>query len=153
MISQQVTMFQQGTTSPCSNKEQTPSSPATSNSLRGAEQSGNIAKQRFARTRWVRSLVHNMGGMISKWQVSQHRHSKRASNQQAKIEVISSVWSSCLRSRKEEERVHEEDKRAQSNGSSQLGNKTEANERSNPERSRQHGKQPSHKHRMMHNQA
>ena len=29
----------------------------------------------------------------------------------AKIEVILRVWSSCLRSRKEEERVHEEDKR------------------------------------------
>ena len=33
------------------------SSPATSNHLRGAEQSGNIAKQRFARRRWVRGLV------------------------------------------------------------------------------------------------
>ena len=42
-------MFQQGTTSPCSNKEQTPSSPATSNAIRGAEQSGNIAKQQFSR--------------------------------------------------------------------------------------------------------
>ena len=29
--------------------EQTPSSPATSNAIRGAEQSGNIAKQQFAR--------------------------------------------------------------------------------------------------------
>ena len=29
----------------------------------------------------------------------------------AKIVVISRVWSSCLKSRKEEERVHEEDKR------------------------------------------
>src|SRR3954465_11038432 len=57
VISQQVNMFQQGTTSPCSNKEQTSSSPATNNAIRGAEQSGNIAKQRFARTRWVRGLV------------------------------------------------------------------------------------------------
>ena len=32
-------------------------SPATSNAIRGAEQSGNIAKQRFARTMWVRGLV------------------------------------------------------------------------------------------------
>ena len=60
-----------------------------------------------------------MGGMISKWQVSQHRHSKRASNQQAKIEVISRVWSSCLKSRKEEERAHKEDKQTQLNESSQ----------------------------------
>ena len=30
------------------------SSPATSNAIRGAEQSGNIANQWFARTRWVR---------------------------------------------------------------------------------------------------
>src|SRR4051812_20370089 len=67
VISQQVSMFQQGTTSPCSNKEQTLSSPATNNAIRGAEQSGNIAKQRFARTRWVRGLVNNMGGMKSKW--------------------------------------------------------------------------------------
>src|SRR3954470_18354021 len=49
VISQQVNMFQQGTTSPCSNKEQTSSSPATNNAIRGAEQSGNISKQRFAR--------------------------------------------------------------------------------------------------------
>src|SRR3954462_8535784 len=54
VISQQVNMFQQGTTSPCSNKEQTSSSPATNNAIRGAEQSGNIANQRFARTWMVR---------------------------------------------------------------------------------------------------
>src|SRR3954465_6358906 len=67
VISQQVNMFQQGTTSPCSNKEQTSSpcsnkeqtssSPATNNAIRGAEQSGNIAKQWIARRRWVRGLV------------------------------------------------------------------------------------------------
>src|SRR3954465_11786589 len=57
VISLQVNMFQQGTTSPCSNKEQTSSSPATNNAIRGTEQSGNTAKQRFARTRWVRGLV------------------------------------------------------------------------------------------------
>ena len=49
MISQQVNMFQQGTTYPCTNKVQTSSSPATNNAIRGAEQSGNIAKQWFAR--------------------------------------------------------------------------------------------------------
>ena len=37
------------------------SSPATNNAIRGAEQSGNIAKQRFARTRWVRGLVQQYG--------------------------------------------------------------------------------------------
>ena len=37
--------------------EQTSSSPATNNAIRGAEQSGNIAKQWFARTRWVRGLA------------------------------------------------------------------------------------------------
>ena len=41
--------------------EQTPSSPATSNAIRGAEQSGNIANQRFARTWWVRGLTWNFG--------------------------------------------------------------------------------------------
>ena len=67
--------------------------------------------------------------------------------------MISRVWSFCLRSRKEEERVHEEDKRTLSNGSSQLWNETEANERGNPERSKQHSKQPSQRHGMMHNQS
>ena len=52
MISQQST---------CSNKEQTPSSPATSNAIRGVGQSGNIAKQRLARTRWVRGLTWTYG--------------------------------------------------------------------------------------------
>ena len=37
------------------------SSPATSNAIRGAEQSGNIAKQWFARTRWVRGLTWQYG--------------------------------------------------------------------------------------------
>ena len=36
--------------------------------------------------------------------------------------------------------------------SSQLRNETEANEGSNPERSKQHNKQPSHKHGMMRKQ-
>ena len=54
--------------------------------------------------------------------------------------MISRVWSSCLRSRKEEERVHEEDKQTESNESSQLRNETEANGRSKPERNKQHSK-------------
>ena len=37
------------------------STPATTNAIRGAEQSGNIAKQWFARTRWVRGLVQQYG--------------------------------------------------------------------------------------------
>ena len=37
------------------------SSPATSNAIRGAEQSGNIANQRFARTWWVRGLTWQFG--------------------------------------------------------------------------------------------
>ena len=37
-----------------------------------------------------------------------------------------------------------------SNKSSQLRNETEANERSNPERNKQHSKQPPHTHGMMH---
>ena len=38
------------------------------------------------------------------------------------------------------------------NESSQLQDETEANERSNPEWKKQHGKQPAHQHGMMHNQ-
>ena len=38
------------------------------------------------------------------------------------------------------------------NGSSQLRNETKANERSKPERSKQHSKQPPHTHGMMQNQ-
>ena len=44
--------------------EQIPSSPATNNAIRGAEQSGNIAKQRFARKGWLEADMENMGGMI-----------------------------------------------------------------------------------------
>ena len=68
--------------------EQTSSSPATNNAIRGAEQSGNIAKQRFARTRWVRGLTWQSG-----------RHDKASGRYRgiaierttsiAKIEVIS----------------------------------------------------------------
>ena len=42
-------------------------SPATSNAIRGAEQSGNIAKQRFARTWWIRGLAWQFGRLTSKW--------------------------------------------------------------------------------------
>ena len=44
---------------PTRNKLQ--SSPATNNAIRGAEQSGNIANQRFARTWWVRGLTWQFG--------------------------------------------------------------------------------------------
>ena len=40
------------------------SSPAISNAIRGAEQSGNIAKQRFARKGGLEAWHGNMGGMI-----------------------------------------------------------------------------------------
>ena len=46
--------------------EQTPSSPATNNAIRGAEQSGNIANQRFARTWWVRGLTWQFGEACKK---------------------------------------------------------------------------------------
>ena len=44
--------------------EQTSSLPATSNTIRGAEQSGNIAKQRFAWKGGLEAERGNMGGMI-----------------------------------------------------------------------------------------
>ena len=88
------------------------SSLATNNAIRGAEQSGNIAKQRFARTRWVRGLAYQYGRHDK---ASGRYHSigiaKERATKQAKIEVISRVWTSCLKTRKEEERDHEEDKR------------------------------------------
>ena len=70
----------------------------------------------------------------------------------AKIEVISRVWSSCLRSRKEEERVHEEGKQTESNESSQSQHNRNYQDEGTPERNKQHGKQPSHSHGIMHNQ-
>ena len=70
----------------------------------------------------------------------------------AKIELISRVWSSCLRSRKEEERVHEEDKRTESNESSQMQHNRNYREEAQLERSKQHSTQTTHKHGMMHNQ-
>ena len=41
--------------------EKSSTSPATNNAIRGAEQSGNIAKQWFARKRWVRGLTWPYG--------------------------------------------------------------------------------------------
>ena len=48
--------------------EQSSSSPATSNAIRGAEQSGNIAKQRFARKGEikVRGYHGDLGDLKSK---------------------------------------------------------------------------------------
>ena len=63
--------------------------------------------------------------------------------------MISRVWSSCLKSRKEEERVHEEDKRTWSNGSSQTRRYRNQPEEATPERSTQHSKQPTHEHGMI----
>ena len=48
--------------------EQLAPAPATSNAIRGVEQSGNIAKQRFARKgEKVRGYHGNLGGLINKW--------------------------------------------------------------------------------------
>ena len=44
--------------------EQTPSSPATSNAIRGAEQTRNVAKQQFTRKGGLEACHGNMGGMI-----------------------------------------------------------------------------------------
>ena len=50
--------------------EQSSSSPATNNAIRGAEQSGNIAKEWFARmVEKVRGYHGNLGGLINKWWV------------------------------------------------------------------------------------
>ena len=92
--------------------EQTSSSPATNNAIRGAEQRGNIAKQWFARTRRVRGWTWQYGRHdIASGRYRSIGIAKERETRQPKIEVISRVWSSCLKSRKEEERVHEEDKR------------------------------------------
>ena len=46
--------------------EQPATAPATSNAIRGAEQSGNIAKQRFARKgEKVRGFHGNLGGLTT----------------------------------------------------------------------------------------
>ena len=51
--------------------EQSSTSPAANNAIRGAEQSGNIAKERFARKgKKVRGYHCNLGGLINKWYVA-----------------------------------------------------------------------------------
>ena len=60
------------------------SSPAVNNAIRGVEESGNIAKQRFARTRWVRGLTWQYGrhdiasgryhGIAIEWTTSKQRY-------------------------------------------------------------------------------
>ena len=48
--------------------EQPTTTPATNNAIRGAKQSGNIAKQQFARKgKKVRGYHDNLGGLINKW--------------------------------------------------------------------------------------
>ena len=47
--------------------EQSSTLPAANNAIRGAEQSGNIAKQRFARKgEKVRGWHGNLGGLVNK---------------------------------------------------------------------------------------
>ena len=72
--------------------EQPATAPATSNAIRGAEKSGNIANQRFARTRWVRGLVQQYRRHDK--QVCRYLSigiAKERATKQAKIEVISRV--------------------------------------------------------------
>ena len=48
--------------------EQPATASATSNAIRGAEQSGDIAKQRFGRKgEKVRGFHGNLGGVKNKW--------------------------------------------------------------------------------------
>ena len=56
-----------------------------------------------------------------------------------------------MKSRKEEERVHEEDNRTWLNKSSQMRRYQNQREEATPERSKQQNKQPTHNHGMMHN--
>ena len=56
--------------------EQPATSLTTSNTIGGAEQSSNIAKQRFSRKgEKVRGYHGNLGGLINKWQVARHSDS------------------------------------------------------------------------------
>ena len=71
--------------------EQPTTAPATSNAIRGAEQSGNIAKQRFARKgKKVRGYHVNLEGLINKWKVARHSDSIETTSI-AKIVVRSKV--------------------------------------------------------------
>ena len=67
------------------------SSPATSNAIRGAEQSGNIANQRFARTWWVRGLTWQFGRHDKKVVGISTGIAKERASSKAKIVVISRV--------------------------------------------------------------
>ena len=59
-----ISMSQHGTTCTTS---------ATSNAIRGADQSGNIDKQRFAgMVEKVRAYHGNLGGLINKWWVARN---------------------------------------------------------------------------------
>ena len=67
------------------------SSPATRNAIRGAEQSGNIANQRFARTWWVRSLTWQFGRLEASGRHRSIGIAKERASSKAKIVVISRV--------------------------------------------------------------
>ena len=78
-----ISMSQHGTTY---------TAPATSNAIRGAEQSGNIAKQWFARKRWVRGLTWQYGGHdIASGRYRSLGIAKERASSKAKIVVISRV--------------------------------------------------------------
>ena len=49
--------------------EQSSTSPATNNAIRGAEQRGNIAKQRFAQERCQRLEVHGNLGRLAEQKI------------------------------------------------------------------------------------
>ena len=66
--------------------------------------------------------------------------------------MISRVWSSCLKSRKEEERDHEEDKADVVERILTTRRYQNQPEEATAERSEQHSKHPPHKHGMMHTQ-
>ena len=71
--------------------EQPATAPATSNAIRWAEKSGNIAKQRFARKgEKVRGYHGNLGGLRNKWYVVRHSDSIETTSI-AKIVVRSKV--------------------------------------------------------------
>ena len=71
--------------------KQPATAPATSNAIRGAEQSGNIAKQQFVgKGEKVRGYHGNLGGLINKWWVARHSDSIETTSI-AKIVVRSKV--------------------------------------------------------------
>ena len=53
---------------PMFHMEQTTTTPATSNAIRGAKQIGNITEQLFAgKAKKVRGYHGNLGGLTNKW--------------------------------------------------------------------------------------